>query len=77
VPLFANTKPGDGRLLDRTGQELKVPVSVSERTETTGQRWLIGDVILAALGAGDYVIELGAISAGGTQKTLTPIRVTR
>ena len=77
VPLFANTKPGEGRLLDRTGQELKVPVSVSERTETTGQRWLIGDVTLAALGAGDYVIELGAISAGGTQKTLTPIRVTR
>ena len=42
-----------------------------------GQRWLIGDVTLAALGAGDYVIEIGAISAGGTQKTLTPIRVTR
>ena len=76
VPLFANMKPGEGRLLDRTGQELKVPVTVSERTETTGQRWLVGDVTLAALGAGDYVIEMGAISAGGTQKTLTPIRVT-
>ncbi len=77
VPLFADMKPGEGRLLDRTGQELKVPVSVSERSETTGQRWLIGDVTLAALGAGDYVIEIAAISAGGTQKTLTPIRVTR
>jgi hypothetical protein len=53
-------------------------VEVSERAEPDGgQRWLSGEIALAALGAGDYVIELTASTAGGEQKILTAIRVTR
>ena len=71
-------KPGQGRLLDRTGQALQVPVTIGERTDmATGQRWVTADVTLAPLGAGEYVIEVSALGAGAERKTLTAIRVTR
>jgi VWFA-related protein len=78
APLPPDAKAGAGRVLDRAAQELKVPVDVSERTDKDGgQRWLSADIALAALGAGEYVIELTASTAGGEQKILTAIRVTR
>ena len=78
VPLRSDMKPGQGRLLDRKGQELQVPVTIGERTDTAGgQRWLTADVTLAALGAGEYVIEVSALGVGAERKTLTAIRVTR
>ena len=78
LPVRPDTKPGLGRLLDRTGQELKVPVTIGERTDpATGQRWLTADVTLAALGAGEYVVEVSALGAGAEQRVLTAIRVTR
>jgi len=78
VPLRSDMKPGQGRLLDRKGQELQVPVTIGERTDTPGgQRWLTADVTLAALGAGEYVIEVSALGAGAERKILTAIRVTR
>ena len=78
VPLRSDMKPGQGRLLDRKGQELQVPVTIGERTDTAGgQRWLTADVTLAALGAGEYVIEVSALGAGAERKILTAIRVTR
>ena len=65
LPMRADMKPGPGRLLDRNGQELKVPVTIGERTDTaTGQRWLTADVTLAALGAGEFVIEVSVPGAG-------------
>ena len=78
LPIRSDVTPGQGRLLDRTGQELQVPVTIGERTDTaTGQRWLTADVTLAALAAGDYLVEVSVVGAGAEQKTLTAIRVTR
>ena len=77
LPIGADAKPTSGRLLDKGGVEIKVPVAVSERTDAAGQRWLIADITLAPLGPGDYVVELAAATPGGEQKTLTAIRVTR
>ena len=83
LPMRAEMKAGPARLLDRNGQELKVPVTIGERTDTaTGQRWLTADVTLAALGAGEFVIEVSVTGAagadaGGEQRVLTAIRVTR
>ena len=78
IPLGAADKPGEGRLLDKAGQPLRVPVAVSERTDAeSGQRWLVADITLAALGAGDYAIELGATTGAGEQKVMTAVRVTR
>jgi len=77
-PAAADTKAGAGRLLDKGGEPLPVPVTMGERTdEQTGQRWLTADLILAALGAGDYVIEITTGPAEAQQKVLTAIRVGR
>jgi hypothetical protein len=77
-PVPAASKPGTGRLLDRTGQPLPVPVTVATRTdEGTGQQWISGDVTLAPLGAGDYTIEVTTIGATGEHKVFTAIRVVR
>ena len=77
VPLTSGAKPGTGRFLDRTGQELQIPVQVGEKTDEDGQRWLIADAVLAPLAPGEYVIELSFTNGGGERKVLTAIRVTR
>jgi hypothetical protein len=67
-----------GALLDRTGKRTLVPVTVGERTDIgSGQRWLIADVTLAPLGAGDYVIELSSRAGAEQRRTLVALRVTQ
>ena len=70
-------KPGSGRLLDRAGQPLQVPVTVGERADAdTNQRWLTADVSLAPLAPSDYLVEL-VLQGASEQRTLVPVRVTR
>jgi VWFA-related protein len=77
-PMSADAKLGSGRLLDKTGQPLTLPVTIGERTDAqSSQRWMTADVILAALGAGDYVIEITTGPQEAQQKVLTAIRVGR
>jgi VWFA-related protein len=77
-PVSADAKPAGARLLDRTGQPVTIPVTTGERLDAqTGQRWLTADITLAALGAGDYAVELSMLAGGGEQKVVTAIRVTR
>jgi VWFA-related protein len=77
-PVASDTKAGPGRLLDKSGEPLAVPVTMGERTdEQTGQRWLTAEVILAALGAGDYVVEVTTGPAEAQRKAMTAIRVGR
>ena len=78
VPVLGDLKPAQGRLLDKTGQDVKIPVAVSERTDTSdGQRWMTGDLTLAPLGAGDYAIELTMGRPGAEQKILAAFRLAR
>ncbi len=73
-----DTKAGTARLLDKSGEPLTIPVTAGERLDAqTGQRWLTADVTLAALGAGDYVIEFTTGTAAAQKKVMTAIRVTR
>ncbi len=76
-PVPADAKAGTGRMLDRTGNALSVPVAVTTRTDDRGAVWVTGDITLAPLGAGDYVVEMTFTTAGTEQKTVTAIRVTR
>jgi hypothetical protein len=77
-PAGADVKAGTGRLLDKSGEPLSIPVTTAERTDAqTGQRWLTADVTLAALAAGDYVIEFTTGDAAAQKKVMTAIRVTR
>jgi VWFA-related protein len=59
------------RLLDRTGKPLAVPVVAATRTDADGTRWATGELALAPLGAGDYVIEVLA----GDMRTLVAFRI--
>ena len=59
-PSAPEVKPGSGRLLDRTGQALGVPVTMGERTDdASGQHWITADVALAPLAPGTTSIEMG------------------
>ncbi len=78
VPVGTDVTPGAGRLLDRTGQALAVPVTVGERTDAaTGQRWITADLALAPLAAADYLVEVGMVEKGARSLVVAGIRVVR
>ncbi len=77
LPLPPAAKAGSGRFLDRNAQPLPVPVQTAERKDEAGQRWLTADATLAALGAGDYVVEVSYTDGGAERSVQTAIRVTR
>jgi VWFA-related protein len=64
-----------GRLLDRGGQPRQVAVTMGDRTDEAGQRWISADVTLAALGPGDYAIEIVLGQGNGEHRILTPVRI--
>jgi VWFA-related protein len=68
VPILADgAVTGTGRVLTREGQPLPLQVAISERTdERSGTRYLVGDVALAPLAQGDYVLEIQAGPASAT-----------
>jgi hypothetical protein len=77
LALEAGMKDPSARFLDRTGQPMALPVTVGERTDPDGTRWLTADVTLAPLAPGNYAIELAATDATGVRTILTPIQVVR
>ena len=62
---------GAARLLDRSGKPLAVPVTAAVRNDPDGARWLTGQLALAPLAPGDYVIELSS----GDHRMLSAFRV--
>lgn len=77
VPASPEMRLTEGRILDRNGNAVELPVTVGERSDPSGQRWLTADVTLAALGAGDFILELSGDVAGAAHKVLTAFRVSR
>ena len=77
LPLSGDGKPGTGRFLDRNAQPLQIPVTMGEKVDEDGQRWLTADAVLAPLAAGEYLVELSVAGGGGERQVLTAIRVTR
>jgi hypothetical protein len=53
-----------------------VPVTLTERDEE-GVHWIVADVTLAPLAAGDYLVEVAAVREGGAQRVLAALRVER
>jgi len=75
-----------GRLLDRTGKALPLPVATQLREDPDGSHWMTARVTLAPLATGDYIVELakageasGAGRAGGagqeTNRMLIAFRI--
>lgn len=78
IPVDDAAKPGVGRVLDRSGQPVQVPVTVGERRDdAASQRWITADVVLAPLAGGDYAIEIEIIQASKSDRVLSAIRVVR
>jgi hypothetical protein len=64
------------RLLDRTGKPLPVPVAASVRNDGDGSQWATARLVLAPLGAGDYLIELaGGAGGAGAMRALAAFRI--
>jgi VWFA-related protein len=60
------------RLLDRNGKLIAaIPVTASTRTDADGTRWATGELLLAPLGPGDYVVEIVA----GDMRTMAAFRI--
>jgi VWFA-related protein len=60
-----------GRLLDRTGNALAIPVTATIRDDADGSRWQTAEVSLAPLAPGDYLIEL----TSGSDRMLEAFRI--
>ncbi|HEX6162010.1 MAG TPA: VWA domain-containing protein [Vicinamibacterales bacterium] len=76
VPLAGDGFTGGGRLLTREGQATPLVVTFSTRTdEATRQQFAVGDVTLAPLAAGEYVLELSLTKAGKTELVSYGFRV--
>jgi hypothetical protein len=72
VEVPSDAEATGARLLDRTGKPIvAVPVVSATRTDPDGVHWATGELALAPLAAGDYVIE---VSAGDT-RTLVAFRM--
>jgi VWFA-related protein len=70
VPMSGAGAPG-GRLLDRTGKQMAVPIATAVREDGDGSRWITAQVPLIPLGPGDYIVEVSE----GAGKTMTPFRI--
>jgi VWFA-related protein len=71
----AGPMTGSGvRLLDRSGNPLGVPVTAAERDEEGG-KVVSGEVVLAPLAVGDYVLEATITAGTTTQKVLAAFRI--
>ncbi|MBI2834322.1 MAG: VWA domain-containing protein [Acidobacteria bacterium] len=62
------------RLLDRQGGPMQVPLASSDRADETA-RWAVGNLSLAPLATGDYLVEITASLGGQTQKVLAGFKV--
>jgi VWFA-related protein len=48
-----------GRMLDRLGRPMQIPVQITERPDPAGSfRWIVAEAVLAPLAPGDYAIEV-------------------
>lgn len=75
VPSFDGTPPEAAALLDRTGAPIALEVTTGTRVDG-GQTWSTGDLALAALAPGDYVMKLTVAGPDGPVDVYTGIRVT-
>ncbi len=77
IPAATGATLSAARVLDRNGVAIDLPVTIAERTDEAGQRWLTAEVTLAPLAPADYIVEMSGTVQGRAQTVLAAIRVTR
>ena len=76
-PLNGAVTQPTGRILGKDGVPLELALAVSEKEEA-GTRWIVADLNLAPLTAGDYILEVQAATGnGGTSSARLAFRVFR
>jgi hypothetical protein len=74
VPVLGVCRAGAVRLLDRTGHPLNLPVTSSQRDED-GVQIVAGELTLAPLATGDYVLEVAVTGGEKTVSVLSAFRI--
>ena len=76
TPLVSKTATVTARLLNRVGQAMNVPVTLSERIdESLLLRVSVAEVALAPLAPGEYVIEVTATEGAATETVTYAVRI--
>lgn len=75
VPVTTRVETVAGELLDRNGKTMSIPVAARVSGPVVDLSWATGEVALAPLAAGDYVIKMTISSEGTTRDVLTAFRV--
>jgi hypothetical protein len=75
VPTSGEGVTGAGRLLTREGQPMPLVVTYTTRTNEKGQHLAVGEVVLAPLAAGEYVLELALTKDGKTEPVSYGFRI--
>ena len=75
-PVTATLERRDARILGRDGVPLELAVSLSDQEEG-GWKFVVADLNLGPLTAGEYIIELKGIAEGKTESALLAFRVFR
>ena len=74
LPIEDAASPIEATLIDRTGAPLRIPVA--SRVETIdGTAWALGELSLAPLSPGDYVLRVVVGQGAGAATSLTAIRI--
>jgi VWFA-related protein len=73
-PVAADVDKYDARLLDQFGQALQTRLDLQSVASTSGKH-LVGEMALASLGRGDYVIELTVAAGEKVEQKLIAFRV--
>jgi len=75
-PILKALDQRTARLLDRRGQPLPFEIALTDR-DANGVQALAADLTLAALGEGDYLVEVSAGGGADKQRALLAFRVVR
>lgn len=75
VPVGGAVERFTATLLDRSGKPMAVPVTPGDRQDASGWRWVGGEVVLAPLAPGDYLMQIEIVSGATTQKVLRAFRI--
>ena len=75
-PSRPDVKPGRAGLLDRTGQALGVPVTMGERTDDAGQRWITAESC-SRRSRRRLPVEIATTEKGAESRVVAAIRVVR
>lgn len=76
TPRLSTSAVVTGRLLNRTGQVMQVPITITEVPGENGAvAQVVGELVLAPLAAGEYVVEIAATEGAKTETLSYAVRV--